>query len=40
LRVLTQQLGILQVDNARRLDWSWQDTATRRHPARRHQAGK
>jgi len=29
LRVLTERLEILQVDNARRLGWSWQDIATR-----------
>ena len=29
LRVLTDRLEILQVDNARRLGWSWQDIATR-----------
>ena len=29
LRTLTEQLEILQVDNARRLGWSWQDIATR-----------
>jgi DNA-binding NarL/FixJ family response regulator len=29
LRVLTERLEILQVDNARRRGWSWQDIATR-----------
>jgi len=29
LRTLTEQLEILQVDNARKLGWSWQDIATR-----------
>ncbi len=29
LRVLTERLEILQVDNARKLGWSWQDIATR-----------
>jgi hypothetical protein len=29
LRVLTERLEILQVDNARRLGWSWQDIAAR-----------
>jgi len=29
LRVLTERLEILQVDNARRLGWSWQDIAKR-----------
>jgi DNA-binding NarL/FixJ family response regulator len=29
LRVLTERLEILQVDNARRLGWSWQDIAER-----------
>jgi DNA-binding NarL/FixJ family response regulator len=29
LRVLTERLEILQVDNARRLGWSWQDIAQR-----------
>jgi DNA-binding NarL/FixJ family response regulator len=29
LRVLTERLEILQVDNARRLGWSWQDIARR-----------
>jgi DNA-binding NarL/FixJ family response regulator len=29
LRVLTERLEILQVDNARALGWSWQDIATR-----------
>lgn len=29
LRVLTERLEILQVDNARELGWSWQDIATR-----------
>jgi hypothetical protein len=29
LRVLTERLEILQVDNARTLGWSWQDIATR-----------
>jgi IS30 family transposase len=29
LRALTEQLEILQVDNARKLGWSWQDIATR-----------
>jgi IS30 family transposase len=29
LRVLTERLEILQVDNARRLGWSWQDIAGR-----------
>jgi DNA-binding NarL/FixJ family response regulator len=29
LRVLTERLEILQVDNARRLGWSWQDIALR-----------
>ena len=29
LRALTERLEILQVDNARRLGWSWQDIATR-----------
>jgi hypothetical protein len=29
LRVLTERLEILQVDNARMLGWSWQDIATR-----------
>jgi hypothetical protein len=29
LRVLTERLEILQVDNARRLGWSWQDIADR-----------
>jgi IS30 family transposase len=29
LRVLTERLEILQVDNARRFGWSWQDIAAR-----------
>jgi hypothetical protein len=29
LRVLTERLEILQVDNARQLGWSWQDIAAR-----------
>ena len=29
LRTLTERLEILQVDNARKLGWSWQDIATR-----------
>jgi DNA-binding NarL/FixJ family response regulator len=29
LRALTERLEILQVDQARRLGWSWQDIATR-----------
>jgi DNA-binding NarL/FixJ family response regulator len=29
LRTLTERLEILQVDNARRLGWSWQDIAER-----------
>jgi DNA-binding NarL/FixJ family response regulator len=29
LRMLTERLEILQVDNARRLGWSWQDIAVR-----------
>ena len=29
LRILTERLEILQVDNARALGWSWQDIATR-----------
>jgi IS30 family transposase len=29
LRTLTEQLEILQVDNARRLGWSWQEIALR-----------
>jgi DNA-binding NarL/FixJ family response regulator len=29
LRVLTEQLEIVQVDNARALGWSWQDIAAR-----------
>ena len=29
LRALTERLEILQVDNARRLGWSWQDIAGR-----------
>ena len=29
LRTLTKRLEILQVDNARKLGWSWQDIATR-----------
>ena len=29
LRVLTERLEILQVENARRLGWSWQDIAQR-----------
>ena len=29
LRVLAERLEILQVDNARRLGWSWQDIAER-----------
>ena len=29
LRTLTERLEILQVDNARRLGWSWQDIAAR-----------
>jgi DNA-binding NarL/FixJ family response regulator len=29
LRVLSERLEILQVDNARRLGWSWQDIAER-----------
>lgn len=29
LRVLTEELELLQVDNARRLGWSWQDIAVR-----------
>jgi DNA-binding NarL/FixJ family response regulator len=29
LRVLTERLEIVQVDNARKLGWSWQDIATR-----------
>jgi DNA-binding NarL/FixJ family response regulator len=29
LRALTERLEILQVDNARRLGWSWQDIAQR-----------
>jgi len=29
LRVLTERLEILQVENARKLGWSWQDIAER-----------
>ncbi|MPZ85257.1 MAG: RNA polymerase subunit sigma-70 [Actinophytocola sp.] len=29
LRTLTERLEVLQVDNARRSGWSWQDIATR-----------
>jgi hypothetical protein len=29
LRALTERLEILQVDNARRAGWSWQDIAAR-----------
>jgi DNA-binding NarL/FixJ family response regulator len=29
LRVLTERLEVLQVDNARKLGWSWQEIATR-----------
>jgi CRP-like cAMP-binding protein len=29
LRVLTERLEIVQVENARRLGWSWQDIASR-----------
>lgn len=29
LRTLTERLEVLQVDNARRLGWSWQDIAAR-----------
>lgn len=29
LRELTERLEILQVDNARKLGWSWQDIAAR-----------
>ena len=29
LRALTERLEILQVDNARRLGWSWQEIAQR-----------
>lgn len=29
LRTLTEELEILQVDNARMLGWSWQDIASR-----------
>lgn len=29
LRVLTEQLEVLQVDRARALGWSWQDIAAR-----------
>jgi DNA-binding NarL/FixJ family response regulator len=29
LRTLTEQLEILQVDNARKLGWSWAEIATR-----------
>lgn len=29
LRVLTERLEIVQVDNARKLGWSWQDIAGR-----------
>ena len=29
LRALTERLEILQVDNARKLGWSWQDIAER-----------
>jgi hypothetical protein len=29
LRALTERLEILQVENARKLGWSWQDTAGR-----------
>jgi len=29
LRILTEQLEILQVDNARAQGWSWQDIAVR-----------
>lgn len=29
LRTLTERLEILQVDNARKLGWSWQDIAER-----------
>jgi DNA-directed RNA polymerase specialized sigma24 family protein len=29
LRALPERLEILQVDNARKLGWSWQDIATR-----------
>jgi hypothetical protein len=29
LRALTERLEILQVDNARKLGWSWQDIAAR-----------
>ena len=30
LRALTERLEILQVENARKLGWSWQDIAGRR----------
>jgi DNA-binding NarL/FixJ family response regulator len=49
LRVLTERLEILQVDNARRLGWSWQDIAARlgvtkqtvhrKHGKRAHEGG-
>jgi IS30 family transposase len=29
LRALTERLEVLQVDNARKLGWSWQDIAER-----------
>lgn len=29
LRTLTEQLELLQVENARKLGWSWHDIATR-----------
>jgi DNA-binding NarL/FixJ family response regulator len=29
LRALTERLEVLQVDNARKLGWSWQEIATR-----------
>jgi DNA-binding transcriptional regulator YiaG len=29
LRALTEQLEILQIENARKLGWSWQDIASR-----------
>jgi Homeodomain-like domain-containing protein len=29
LRTLTEQLEVLQVDNARKLGWSWAEIATR-----------
>jgi hypothetical protein len=29
LRTLTERLEVLQVDNARKLGWSWQDIAER-----------